>query len=351
MHLLKIAIITTAWALFQTSEDILKLLYENEIGISEKLRSTIDKKQEFGILTPDLMNEKSFAALGLDGMSINCHKFNVPFTQNQSISIPHNSGTLFIFNATSEAPIQSREFSNFIANSPPFKLPQNIELVDYFMIIPKRMLESAKLTMNHSMIYSNSDLFPLFKQKIADENPTVIFMYDESTKVEVEDTPNPFASIFFDDFAVNWMKSSTYEKLVHSVFCTINTLRKSFSYCIRISPTHSVKLFPAYEPDSKVSAITEEGFMFSHNDEYNVPLAGLPLVDRPRTTLESLRVKIPRTNYSQILYYKPEYHISHNLVKRDSIISNATDCRKITWYNVFHYSIFGNIKFCTDDKK
>ncbi|KAK6202988.1 uncharacterized protein RJT21DRAFT_82029 [Scheffersomyces amazonensis] len=32
--------------------------------------------------------------------------------------------------------------------------------------------------------------------------------------------------------------------------------------------------------------------------------------------------------------------------KRDSIYSDDEDCQKITWYNIFHYSIFGKPKFC-----
>ncbi|KAK6462762.1 hypothetical protein DFJ63DRAFT_319569 [Scheffersomyces coipomensis] len=32
--------------------------------------------------------------------------------------------------------------------------------------------------------------------------------------------------------------------------------------------------------------------------------------------------------------------------KRDSIYSEDEDCQKITWYNIFHYSIFGKPKFC-----
>lgn len=66
--------------------------------------------------------------------------------------------------------------------------------------------------------------------------------------------------------------------------------------------------------------------------------------------------------YSQVIYspFKIDDNAadkSHNyiedvdntsLLKRLSIFSNDENCDKITWYNIFHYSIFGKPHFCLD---
>ncbi|CAK9437231.1 uncharacterized protein LODBEIA_P16090 [Lodderomyces beijingensis] len=56
-----------------------------------------------------------------------------------------------------------------------------------------------------------------------------------------------------------------------------------------------------------------------------------------------------RTSYSQVINldsWKPE-----RLKKRIEFSDDITECKPITWYNLFHYSIFGDSKLCNDEVK
>lgn len=67
----------------------------------------------------------------------------------------------------------------------------------------------------------------------------------------------------------------------------------------------------------------------------------LSLIRVAEHTLDSPRHK----SYSQVIT-EPARH----LTKRFSIFSkDIHDCEKITWFNVFHHSIFGKPKFCLED--
>lgn len=346
MKLQFLALAPIITALLLSPKKILELLFNNESEIPPTLRPVLaSTKQEFGILPPNMMNKQTFLDLGLTSLGYSCHNFQIPFTTNQTISIPNDANTIFIFNSTKSFPSNSMEFSKLISISPPFKLPHNIKLIDYFMVIPKKLLQ----TINDTLIYSDSDSFPLFRSRITDNKPAVYFMYDEeeSTGDHLK-VPNPFTTMFFDDFAVNWMKSNTYEKLIHSLFCSINSITQNSGYCIKISPSQIVNIFPAYEQTFELKTI--EDLISDQKRDYNVSLAGLPIPGRIPKTLESLRLSIPRENYAQVLFEQPDFS-EFSLEKRDRVFSNSSDCKKITWYNVFHYSIFGNIKFCVDDKK
>lgn len=68
----------------------------------------------------------------------------------------------------------------------------------------------------------------------------------------------------------------------------------------------------------------------------------LSLIRVAEKTLDSPRHK----SYAQVLVPGTTGH----LTKRFSIFSkDIHDCEKITWFNVFHHSIFGKPKFCLDD--
>lgn len=72
---------------------------------------------------------------------------------------------------------------------------------------------------------------------------------------------------------------------------------------------------------------------------YVFPLSLIRVEEQP---IESPRHK----EYSQVFIK------NHNqpLIKRFSIFSADENCERITWYNVFHHSIFGKPKFCIENE-
>lgn len=319
--------------LSKTSDEILDMVsnYQGE--------NVTNIYQMFSIIPSDFMNELSFMGLGLHNMGDEFHNFVVPSRKYQVISIPDNANLLFVFKVNEEVSLKSKELPEIIVNSPPFQLPQSAGLVELFMVIPKLGL-NEKQDLNITFDFIDSKLSSLFTSKtITNEKPVVVFMYENISKCN-EKIQNQYSSTFFDDFAVNWLNSSTYDKLVHSKFCSIVNESESLSYCIQISPTQIVSLFPAYDHNNDIVEIVELG-LSNQNHQFRTLVSSLPISDQVPKSLNTL----PRANYSQILYEPNHY----KKLKRDSIFSNSSDCRKITWYNIFRYSVFGNIKFCIDE--
>jgi hypothetical protein len=336
MNLLVIVVVLMSRVLSKTIEEIQDTVSNNQ---SENVANFT---QMFSIIPSDFMNELSFVGLGLNNISCGFHNFVVPSMKYQAISIPYNANLLFVFKVNEEVSLKSKELPEIIVNSPPFQLPQSAGLVELFMVIPKLGI-NVNQDLNITFDLIDSKLSSLFRsESITHEKPAVVLMYENISKCNKK-IQNEYSSTFFDDFAVNWLKSSTFDKLVHSVFCSIVNESKSLSYCIQISPTQIVSLFPAYDHNDDFAEIVEPG-LSSQNHEFRTPVSSLPISDKVPTSLNTL----PRANYSQILY-APNHYFQYKMLKRDSIFSNSSDCRKITWYNIFRYSVFGNFKFCIDE--
>lgn len=63
----------------------------------------------------------------------------------------------------------------------------------------------------------------------------------------------------------------------------------------------------------------------------------------PLSTLNLKTFESPRTKF-----YSQVYDGNKRLEKRKVIFTNDDDCEEITWYNVFHHSLFGDANFCAN---
>ncbi|EMG50166.1 hypothetical protein G210_4814 [Candida maltosa Xu316] len=232
----------------------------------------------------ELINPTMFQTLGLlnlvsDQVSnmTSMHWFNL--TSSDQLLIPDVFKTFFIFNTTQKSLLnplfknyqnQNHQINNlnkFLIKSIPFDMPNLLNLVDYYMVVPElpHLMELKNLT---SLIYSKSvinipsEYLPIFRNQLSERKPMIVFMFNETsssttTPMTISAASPPIISIknylssasisaFFDKFANIWLKQVNYDSLIHAVYCNVNPSDQVGSYCLKIQD-HMIHVLPAFK--------------------------------------------------------------------------------------------------------
>ncbi|ABN68053.2 hypothetical protein PICST_33329 [Scheffersomyces stipitis CBS 6054] len=288
--------------LIKSAEDIipsklsLSALREGKIKLEGELQSLIskvneriaeasirDEDEELLVLPRQLLNSKVLNKLGLNSLVEGGSLFNLSIHKNlnhDNILVPPGTKSLFIFNSSDSLKIPKRvhhNFSRFIDSSPPFNLPEVMNFVDYYMVLPRSYLKNISWEDTDSVYYRSllkvrTTKLPIFRKCISENKPLLVFMFNRvsdkaqamkeeglSTVMTVKNflkskISSDSVSSFFDKFASTWVNNVAYDSLLHSVFCSTNTELMEDSYCLKIGETmKTVFLYPAFFDINRLS--------------------------------------------------------------------------------------------------
>ncbi|KAI5962459.1 uncharacterized protein KGF55_003535 [Candida pseudojiufengensis] len=288
----------------------------------------------------ELINPEMFSALGLSNLFYNFTNLKwINFTPKDQILIPNEFKTFFIFNTSSirdSSFIGFNQISNlknqnnkkFLSTSNlnkilngviPFDMPELLELIDYYMILPNL----PNLTNLTSSIYSEGllnyslDLLPTFRPQLSDNKPMIVFMFNETEPnvesaifkedksthhiMSIKNYLKPtIISSFFDKFANTWINQVGYDSLIHSVFCNINQKDEDYSYCLKIRNS-MVDFLPAFKKFvNKKDPNIISNFHYNCKDPQFNQLAVKQIHDR----LKSKKNALEMTSYNLVKYPK-----------------------------------------------
>lgn len=374
---------------------------ENFKNWSENVKGEGNDDDGIFLFPSQLLTQEMLTQLKLEYLKKDSSDFRLGLT-HKPIFVPKVCENIFIFNTTNmpERPFNAAtSVIQFVTEIAPFNLPQYLNLDNYFAIFPesyfkkeaKKILENDYIARNS--LHLSASKFPLLRRASKEKKPLMLFIFNSRSIDTFGSYQNPimntkhyltsqkeFFSAFFDLFAYNWIEHRGFENLIKSIFCTIDAKNMNDSYCLKLLDNNEIHLFPVFaEKASILSFADSQKFeKWSHPSQNRlVPkeVKKLPFIDNkpdkeneasntsinhssknftkplfqfeitfPASSITFLNfpVDTPRKkNYSQIIFPKSQ-------LKRNLIFSNDSNCDKITWYNIFHHSIFGKPRFCID---
>ncbi|KAH3685670.1 hypothetical protein WICPIJ_003354 [Wickerhamomyces pijperi] len=251
----------------------------SETNVNAKMLSSsrvLKESDDILVIPKNQLFEKSLNSLGLKDLVRYSKKFklqNLNRDTDLEILIPEGATPFFIFNSTNSLQLpqeQSRsEYTKFIEQSAPFRIPEFSSLIDYFLVlpIPENFKHSKQFInkLNNGVITLSSEKLPLFKHEFSRSNsPLMVFLFksgedaieNNELNVPLMNTKGPIGAEglnqFFDFFATTWAKDISFSQLVHGVFCTLNVDFIAQSYCIKVKEDLSnLALFPVYSRDQR----------------------------------------------------------------------------------------------------
>lgn len=290
---------------FQKDFSIHSILDDNEVdgnGISyTNNNSSTSDNDNFVIIPKELINPTMFSTLGLNKLfnlvdhEDRNHKW-MNFSLQDQLYIPQEFKTYFIFNTSSikqsmgldmihklqqqtQQHYNSHTLTQFLLHIVPFDIPELVELVDYYMVVPNLPnLHNLTSSIYHEGLLSYPMLqLPVFRSQLSGDKPLIVFMFNETDdfNVPIDHTsvsllqqqqqldpilkttthimsiknylkaPTTF-STFFDKFARNWIDQVDYDSLIHSVFCNVNNHDEDHSFCLKLRQ-QMVDIVPAFK--------------------------------------------------------------------------------------------------------
>ena len=288
-------------------------IYSNETTTSTA-SSSASQNDNFVIIPKELINPTMFSTLGLNKLfdladelhqEHDSHKW-MNFSLHDQIYIPHEFKTYFIFNTSSikqsmgldminnlqnqkqdeeqHQTFSSHTLNKFLLHIVPFDIPELVELVDYYMVLPNLPhLSNLTSAIYHEGLLSYPMLqLPVFRSQLSGDKPLIVFMFNEtdtssdsintasisllhqqhlpqhkldpnlkSTTTQIMSIKNYLKSpttfsTFFDKFARDWIDQVDYDSLVHSVFCNVNNQDEDHSFCLKLRQ-QVVDIVPAFK--------------------------------------------------------------------------------------------------------
>lgn len=264
--------------------------------------------ENFVIIPKELINPTMFSTLGLNKLfnlgdhEVHSHKW-MNFSIHDQIYIPQEFKTYFIFNTSSikhgmgldlihnmqqsqpkqddqpqDQHYSSHTLNKFLLHLVPFDIPELVELVDYYMVVPNLPnLQNLTSSIYHEGLLSYPMLqLPVFRSQLSGNKPLIVFMFNEtdesigsndiaSSSSLLQPKTDPHSktitqimsiknylkspttfSTFFDKFARDWIDQVDYDSLVHSVFCNVNSHDEDHSFCLKLRQ-QVVDIVPAFK--------------------------------------------------------------------------------------------------------
>lgn len=205
--------------------------------------------EELIILPRSFLTSEMYEKLEL---SLDNWKLQLPIGIGKNITFPKNSQNLFLFNTTDTLGTTAGN----LKNSPPFQVPSLTHLVDFYLVVPRKIFKNSALDgYGKHLVKSTISDTPIFRHTISDFKPLMVFMFESgmesSSSLKTAFNLKNYLlltsySTFFDNFAANWINSLGHENLVSSLFCSTNVNQLKESYCVKISDPKSLLWFPAF---------------------------------------------------------------------------------------------------------
>ncbi|KAI5958844.1 hypothetical protein KGF57_002278 [Candida theae] len=338
-----------------------------EEGYVNNTSANLTANNNFVIIPKELINPTMFSTLGLNKLFDLVDDFHsehggskwMNFSLEEQIYIPHEFKTYFIFNTSSikqsmgldtirqkqqqqqqqqqqeqqqqQQPFSSHTLNKFLSHIVPFDIPELVELVDYYMVLPNLPhLSNLTSSIYHEglLSYPMSQL-PVFRTQMSHNKPLIVFMFNEtdganslindasvspskhqhnqhkldpSSKSTTQimsiknylKSPAPF-STFFDKFARNWINQVDYDSLIHSVFCNVNSQDEDHSFCLRLR-NQVVDVVPAFKKfvamsDPNVVADTVASQLKQNEKSYSASLSNNLSDNHDDITVQSQAVR------------------------------------------------------------
>lgn len=289
------------------------------------------------ILPSILLNMEVLEKLGLAFLNKDSFSFRL---DDKKIIIPREANNIFIFNTSDSLSIPNSKhhnFAKFIDQSLPFNLPEYMNLINYYLVLPRSYVkgkvestydaDGANRTelfnysnktldkvdnknnvfdklLNTASIYSRSVLqtpisdLPIFRSTISEDKPLMVFMFANSEMSKFEKLKNPIMSIknyltseknirsnFFDSFAQRWIKTVNYDSLIASKFCTTNSNNLNDSYCLQIHNKRVLYLFPAFKEISELLQFEKQ----ENDNDTLLEKRGIESDDQPSVDAQAIR--------------------------------------------------------------
>ncbi|CDK24916.1 unnamed protein product [Kuraishia capsulata CBS 1993] len=318
------------------------------------------------MLTADTMEELGFHKKELVELSLSFGE----------VVIPQDTAGLFLFNSTDTL------IGDSVDEWVPFAMPKYARLVDYHMLMPysyHRVGTKLSLLQGHENVLEAS-------YDISNSAPLLVLIFQSGNENTAKNTMNlPLVSIkefaadgdrmiseMFRQLAKKWISILGYRSLVSSTFCSINVSFPAQSACVKVGQDEegSVTVMPAFFEsesiqkrenseyvmdlhgilDGNAKTHTQDQRHFSNNTEtlYKPPLPFKFDGARKNIPLETVRNALDKSTTAAEPARDPAFSqiAIARKTKRDR--TEKPGCVPITWYNVFHHSIFGKPKdFCT----
>lgn len=251
----------------------LKQLKESKLRLEEQIASLVTslknyqtdvaEAEELFIIPSTLLNADGFKNLGLHRFINQSHHINFNFHPKlRDILVPDSSKNLFLFE--SKDPIQVPQhgsayeaMAEFLGSSLPFNVPKMLNLVNYYLVLPRTFLTGKTEWHNnfptHLFLTSTTDQLPIFLKVISGGSPLMVFAFDNdestSNKIPIMNIKNylstneqPTAvSLFFDLIAKHWVHKLDIASLMQSAFCKTSELD---SFCLQIPNDSLLQLLP-----------------------------------------------------------------------------------------------------------
>lgn len=359
---------------------------ENWKSISPILSGEYTQNSRGILISSRLLRNGTIADLRIKGAN-----FEIPFNPNNNkCFLPINTKTMVIFNQSQSMVMDNEKLTAEI----PFDFNGNYNLMDYNLLIPFQFFKDSKITQEQlggyleankmDVLFYNSALeirLPFLVIMISKIDGDPIFPNNSGegnkTTNQNEQTPTNLSSLVFDMLSKNWLGSQNSVNLMKSIFCIMNNeLVSNNSICFNLND-QSVSFFPAFKSQGgfnfetlqnkkvKRSYIgTTKSKLFNSTHPFSVQLGNANLDHNTQKFTNLTKCKDQGKYNKQIVPLKgslinPTEHYSEEmyqlrsskntqvfqLLKRES----GDQCDPVTWFNVFHRSLFGSkVEFCKD---
>ena len=282
------------------------------------------------------------------------------FEQNLYFPNDDQYNIFFLFN-TSDSLIHlpkskdKAQYLNFVKKSIPFNLPGYTDLKDITMAFPEANLTKnsvKKIKDDNKITNSLPNHLEFINRHLPLDKTSIILSFEVTDKHQTLE--NYKSQKIFNNFVQNYYNSKLkLSNLIDSIFCTMSTEDDKKSYCIKIELNkYELLLFSPMSKNNFLSNLKKHKQMFINQIDNvqsryrNIKIKTLVTLDRKRGESEvdqidrdSLQKKLLKVvNSKQIELQKDN--------NKDKLNTKEESCQEVTWYNIFHHSIFGKPNFC-----
>lgn len=292
------------------------------------VESSTNYNQLYSLIPKELILGSLLEQLGLN------EYFYVSDDAIRKVPIPRNVLSMFILSRS--LPKNWHTLIQFLKMALPFGLPNKVDVVELSLVVPTALIydslvrQLSTVVGNHTPLYEMAlNNWPLLVTSLKENSE------DGSTTGTTAGTTASSSSSLFNMFARNMI---TNDQLTRAIFCEYPF------FCIQIPNPKYICLSSPWNSSTKyLSSLTNwvkqnvyESFERSNN------------LFIPLRILQDGEGNPRHQKFSQVIFNsKPySYLTSKNWDKRNEENDNKS-CIPITWYNIFHHSIFGDTNFCT----
>lgn len=289
-----------------------------------------------------------------------------------TMPIPKNILNVFLLNRRNVSlPHDWYKLSDFMNLVMPFGHSSMVDLFEMFLIVPTKQILNKTILQEETVALKSLPFHESLKEI---ERPFLVTLLEYSpeskSKSSSQGTPISNADSFLDVLAKEMIDNGDYERLLKAIFCDFPF------FCIEIPDRKYLRMSSPWSINSTYSQFQQiqksmrmfESWKtlkkwFKNNilESFEKDGLYLPL----RIIQESINDTIPRSRkFSQIIFgpnansiynyftSKGKLKIRNSLQHESTLEKRAPvkedqPCIPITWYNIFHHSIFGNTRFCS----